>query len=287
MTTDLDTQVTPSTSLAELDAAFAAKSSQQQQGTDAQQQDSEEVESSDPSSQSSGTNPSSSDTQPLTKEAILASLTLDDIKSHPELSKLFQSETDKVAAVKLQGKEAQIRQQVNLEVATRHFASLSPDELAQEITSNPDAAKMYSHVVASQTAAPDPKVQAQVEYYTRELRATEALMQSAGLDAKTLADLSPSLHLLTPGVDPDTLMSTWKAKVNDAVIDAKVAKISGKKSSTDSKADELNRQADSVNNSPDPLVTNGNRAPPRKDFMTTRSDVLLSDAFDQASRTRR
>lgn len=283
MTTDLDTQSQPSTSLAELDAAFAAKSSQQQQGTESQQQVSGEVESPNPSSQDSGTNPSSSDTQPLTKEAILSALSLEDLKSHPELSKLLQSEADKVAAVKLQGSEARLRSQINLEVATKHFASLSPEDLREELL-NPEAAKMYSHVVASQSAAPDAKVQAQIDFYTRELRNTEARMRSVGLDEKTLADLHPNLHLLQAG-NPDDLMDAWKSKVEDAIIETKVAKISGKKSSTDSKADELNTQANGISNSADPLITNGNRAAPRKDFMTTSGSILLADAFaEDASR---
>lgn len=285
MTTDLDTQSQPSTSLAELDAAFAAKSSQQQQGTESQQQVSGEVESPNPSSQDSGTNPSSSDTQPLTKEAILSALSLEDLKSHPELSKLLQSEADKVAAVKLQGSEARLRSQINLEVATKHFASLSPEDLREELL-NPEAAKMYSHVVASQSAAPDAKVQAQIDFYTRELRNTEARMRSAGLDEKTLADLHPNLHLLQAG-NPDDLMDAWKSKVEDAIIETKVAKISGKKNSTDSKADELNTQANGISNSADPLITNGNRAAPRKDFMTTSGSILLADAFAEAASRRK
>lgn len=285
MTTDTDLQNQSLNLDAELSAAFEDKSSQQQQSTGEEQQSTEEVESPDSSSTSTGTNSSSSDTLPLTKESLLATLTMDDIKNHPELGKLFQSETDKVAAVKLQGKEAQIRQQVNLEVATRHFASLSQAELADELL-NPEAAKMYSHVVASQQAAPDPKVQAQVEYYTRELRSTEAMMRNSGLDEATIAKLDPNLHLLQPG-DPDNLMESWKAKVQDAVIDAKVAKKTGTATKTNEKANELNTQASSLNNNVDPLMTNGTRNTPQKDFMTTRGDVLLSDEFEKLARTRR
>lgn len=267
---------------AELDAAFAAKSSQQQQETGNTQQGNGEVESPSTSSESSGTTPSSSDTLPLSKESILSTLTMEDIKSHPELGKLFQSEADKVAAVKLQGSEARLRNQINLEVAAQHFASLQPEQLAEELI-NPEAAKMYSHVVAAQSAAPDPKVQAQVEYYTRELRGIEARLNSAGLDAKTVADLNPHLHLLSAG-DPDQLMDAYRSKVEDAIIESKVAKRTGAISKTDSQAKELDSQAGNLSSSVDPLLTNGSIAPPRKDFMSTRSDVLLADAFAEVAR---
>lgn len=286
MTTDLDTQSQPSTSLAELDAAFAAKSSQQQQGTESQQQVSGEVESPNPSSQDSGTNPSSSDTQPLTKEAILSALSLEDLKTHPELSKLLQSEADKVAAVKLQGSEARLRQQINLEVATKHFASLSPEDLREELL-NPEAAKMYSHVVASQSAAPDPKVQANIDAWSKDIRLTTTRLNNSGLSAEVVARLNPNIYLIQPGHDPDQLLDQWKNEVQDEIIEAKVAKISGKKSSTDSKADELNTQANGISNSADPLITTGNRAAPRKDFMTTSGSILLADAFAEAASRRK
>lgn len=286
MTTDANLDNQPLNLDAELSALFVDKSSQQQQSTDPEQQTTEEVESSESSSTESGTNSSSSDTLPLTKESLLASLTMDEIKSHPVLGKAFQSEADKVAAGKLQGTEARLRNQINLEVATRHFASLSPAELAEEISVNPEAAKMYSHVVASQPTAPDPQVQARIAAWSRDIRTTETRLNNSGLDDKLIAELNPNIYLVQPGRDPDQLLEEWKSKVEDAVIDAKVAKKTNTVTKTNEKANELNSQAASLGNEVDPLVSNGTRTAPAKDFMTTRSDILLSDAFETASRRR-
>lgn len=286
MTTDTNLDNQPLNLDAELSAAFVDKSSQQQQETGTEQQTTGEVESPESSSSELGTTPSSSDTRPLTKEALLASLTIEDIKSHAELGRIFQSEADKVAAGKLQGTEARLRNQINLEVATRHFASLSPAELADEISTNPEAAKMYSHVVASQPTAPDPQVQARINQWSREIRTTETRLNNSGLDEKLVAELNPNIYLVQPGRDPDQLLEEWKSKVEDAVIDAKVAKKTGTVTKTNEKANELNSQAASLGNDPDPMVSNGTRSAPAKDFMNTRSDVLLSDAFEAASRRR-
>lgn len=287
MNAPLPTQ--PPSSLAELVTAFKDKEAGQDQKGDEQVTPTTTGEE---SRSEPGTTDSRLDDSPPTKESLLEALTMDDLKAHPKLKTLLQSEVDSAAAKQLQGKtaqitrdvEAKVRQQVELEIASRHFASLTPQELADELATDPAAAKMYG-TVSSMPPPPDQDhLNAVVQTYTKILRNYQTQVTNSDLPEDIKAGLNPDLHLMGAG-DPDDLISAWAEKVNQAIIDHKVSKYVAENSVKRTAAQELEQQAErDEGDSGGPLITQGTRTAPLPDLMSTPSTVLLADAFARRAR---
>lgn len=280
--------------MTELATAFAAKSDPQQESQATTQEKPGGVDTTDNASsrEETGADPSRSDVTQLSREELLNSLTLEELKAHPTLGKLIQSDADRVAAAQLRGKTAQIesdtRAKLRLEIAGKHFASLNQNELAQELAEDPDAVKLYAEVQAQPSPVPA-EVNAKVDYYTNVLRNYSSRMEEAGLDTTTLAALDPSKRL-TVGGDPDDLLSAWTKDVDDAIVAAKVAKEVGKVTKTTATAEELEKQAlEQEANPGGPVMDPGRRASPLPDVMDPRisGTSILNDAFTRQAASKR
>ena len=269
------------TSEAELALAFSSDADQKQEGGSDKQEG-------DPSRLTDGTtDPSRADVS-KTKEEILASLTLDELTAHPTLGPALKSFADKEAARQLSGKtkilEQQLRAQISTEQAREYFASLTQEELAEELSKNPEAAEVYGRLKA---AAPppikDPEALATVQYYTRVIRDTSQRMKGAGLSEKVLADLDPE-KFLSQGGDSEEILASWIDAVDSAIITAKVT-AEVEKRTKEKESDDLDKSGDGVDKG-GAITEAGRKTSPLPDI-NTRSDLLLADAFERVTASKR
>lgn len=287
-TPDQTSQLSP---LAELGAAFQAADDQQQKSEEEGRngQPGAEPGNSDPSSPASST-PSSSSDAAKSREELLSSITLDEIKSHSTLGKQFKSEVDSSAARMLTGKtkeiESRIRQEVTMEQAKAHFDSLSQQDLADELAANPQAAELYGLIKATPPPAPplDPTAAASIQYFGRMIREYDTKLNNSGLSPEVIKSLDPKVHLLEgrdPNLDSEAVLSKWISSVDQAIIDSKVKASGG--SVDESNLIESNAARDERPGGA--LMTNGITTTPVPDFDKTSGKNLLADAFARSSRS--
>lgn len=277
--------------IAELGAAFQTAADQQQKDDEGKQNEDQGAEPKDSpdSSDPPSTPPSSSDAD-KSREELLSSLTLAEIKSHSTLGKLLQSEVDTTAARMLSGQtkaiEERVRREVTLEQAKAHFDSLSEEDLGDELAQNPQARELYGLIAATPPPPPpvEPTAAAAIQYFTRMVREYDGKLTSSGLPPEVVASLNPQTHLVDnrdPNLDGEAVLSAWIAKVDQAIIDHKV----GTGKTDESKLIEGNADRDEKPGGA--LLQNGRLTSPLPDFDKTSGSALLADAVQRSARPAR
>lgn len=284
MTTESPTTFTTGTTAeSELAAAFAEPTPPTQETGDVTQVQGKEGEST-PASRATSTTTDASRTEETQPDALL-NLTLDELLAHPTLGKTLQSWKDTEAAKQMRGQsqriEQQVREQVQFESARSHFASLTPEELGEELASSKDAAAMYGRIQATPEPPPPLPVEArnQITYFSEVIHTANLAL--ADLSPEVQAELDPTKHLVTPdGGDPAVVLAAWKSKVDAAVVSSRVASALAKTSSKQQESDKLEADAAADATRPNgPLLTVGTNSFPLPDLIETRADLLLEDAF--------
>lgn len=282
-------------STAELARGFAANDGQQQVSGSSKQDAARDVENpADGSRSTAGTTDSSrSDTDTQTdplSTLVVAKLfeepdAIQKLLSHPTYGPQLKSYADKEAARQLTGKtkeiETRVRNEVTLETARRHFDSLSKEDLAQELASDPKAAELYG-VVKSSPPPPSQEEQGVIGYYTQVIRNYSSKL--AELPEADRAKFEPKAFL-SAGGDPNELLSSWTTGIDDALVAARVAAATKKSSADEERSKELELQAQRDAESREaPRPQNGRPAPPLPavDDPKTTGMTLLADAFARA-----
>ena len=284
-------QLTPE---AELALALATKADQQQE-VGSKDQVGEELKGTvpDPSRSDDGTTEPSRSDVGKSKEELLSSLTLDEIKSHPTLGPALKSYADQEAARQFKGKTVEIErrteEKLNLERAKKHFESLSKEELAQELAEEPDAAELYGRIksMPPPNSRPPDEV-AVVQYYNRVIKDYDAKRVAANLPKEINDKLDPETFLLGKDGDSDTILAQWTSAVDEAIIASKVAAERAKFSKVDSQSKDLDSQAkkDEEEGDSKVLMEAGRKTRPILPI-ETRSDLLLQDAFERTATQQR
>lgn len=271
---------------AELAAAFEAANLQQQDNGSEKQVPGGEGSPQGESRSEDGTTTDSRSDEEKAREAVLSSLTLEDLLGHPTLGKVVKSHADKEAAAQIRGTTKQIedrvRSQVEDEVAIRHFKSLSKEDLADELANSEDATRLYARTVgAPPPPPPNPEGAATIQYFARMIRTYSDKLTTLPSDIKTTLD--PELWLKKPDVPGETLLDDWTSAVDKAII-AEQVKAATSSTKTEEESKQLNQTAKELENTKEPLAQNGRQGVPIPDVMKSTGDSLLADAFARTDR---
>ena len=272
---------------AELAAAFQTKSSPQQVEGQQEQVGQEGVEpGSDPSRSQVGTPPSREAGTP-SREELLVSLTIDEVKNLEHLRPALKSEIDREAARQLTGKERQIEERVRGEVTAdflkKQFTEMDPEELSELLTKDPESRAAYARVMTPPPPPPanDPG-QSLLSYYQNVVQTTNVRVQA--LPAEYKDKLDPATYAKQyPDMAPDELIAKWQGEIVDAEVAVKLA--AAKPNPDEAESKRLDDSAKQEN--PGALIEQGRGVTGVLPDYGTRSDLLLEHAFASKSVTRR
>lgn len=271
----------------ELQLALQTKSGKQEGEESKQEKSPTDVGDPDSSRKDSGTDDSSR-TIP-SKEEVLGSLTLEELRTHPTLGPQIKSFADQEAARQLRGKTNQIREEERerliTESARTHFDSLSKEELAEELAADPEAAELYGKIRAMPPPTSDPEAAATIQYYTRTIKSYASKITAAGLP-KEIADTLAPENFLTQGGDSDEVLEKWTSAVDEAVMKHRIAAEVSKLSREDPKSKELEKEAEEDSGKKEALLVNGKNTPALPDLTKTPGTTLLEDAFTRKAARR-